>query len=62
MYACSDILLSYESKRYGEAFVTRNVTWGLANIAQGLGKCLYIGNINALSDWGVRKTVYACSG
>ena len=52
MYACNGILFNHESKRRGETFVTRKVTRGLANIAQGLEKCLYMGNIDALRDWG----------
>lgn len=52
MYACNGILFNHESKRRGETFVTRKVTRGLANIAQGVEKCLYMGNIDALRDWG----------
>ena len=52
MYACNGILFNHESPRRGETFVTRKITRGLANIAQGLEKCLYMGNINALRDWG----------
>ncbi|MCB2003857.1 MAG: GDP-mannose 4,6-dehydratase [Rhodoferax sp.] len=52
MYACSGILFNHESKRRGETFVTRKVTRGLANIAQGLEPCLYMGNMDALRDWG----------
>jgi GDPmannose 4,6-dehydratase len=52
MYACNGILFNHESKRRGETFVTRKVTRGLANIAQGLEKCLFMGNIDALRDWG----------
>ena len=56
MYACNGILFTHESKRRGETFVTRKVTRGLANIAQGLEKkCLYMGNIDALRDWGHAK-------
>jgi GDPmannose 4,6-dehydratase len=55
MYACNGILFNHESKRRGETFVTRKVTRGLANIAQGLEKCLYMGNIDALRDWGHAK-------
>jgi GDPmannose 4,6-dehydratase len=55
MYACNGILFNHESKRRGETFVTRRVTRGLANIAQGLEKCLYMGNIDALRDWGHAK-------
>ena len=55
MYACNGILFNHESKRRGETFVTRKVTRGLANIAQGLEKCLYMGNIDSLRDWGHAK-------
>ena len=55
MYACNGILFNHESMRRGETFVTRKVTRGLANIAQGLEKCLYMGNIDALRDWGHAK-------
>jgi GDPmannose 4,6-dehydratase len=55
IYACNGILFNHESKRRGETFVTRKVTRGLANIAQGLEKCLYIGNIDSLRDWGHTK-------
>ncbi|MEM9667534.1 MAG: GDP-mannose 4,6-dehydratase [Pseudomonadota bacterium] len=52
MYACNGILFNHESPRRGETFVTRKITRGLSNIAQGLEDCLYIGNMNALRDWG----------
>lgn len=52
MYACNGILFNHESPRRGETFVTRKVTRGLANIAMGLDDCLYMGNIEALRDWG----------
>jgi GDPmannose 4,6-dehydratase len=55
MYACNGILFNHESKRRGETFVTRKITRGLANIAQGLEECLYMGNIDALRDWGHAK-------
>lgn len=55
IYACNGILFNHESKRRGETFVTRKVTRGLANISQGLEKCLYMGNIDALRDWGHAK-------
>ncbi len=55
IYACNGILFNHESPRRGETFVTRKITRGLANIAQGLEKCLYMGNINALRDWGHAK-------
>ncbi|MCZ4255662.1 GDP-mannose 4,6-dehydratase [Sulfitobacter sp. G21635-S1] len=52
MYACNGILFNHESPRRGETFVTRKITRGLSNIAQGLEPCLYMGNIDALRDWG----------
>ena len=55
MYACNGILFNHESPRRGETFVTRKITRGLANIAQGLEQCLYMGNIDALRDWGHAK-------
>jgi GDPmannose 4,6-dehydratase len=55
MYACNGILFNHESPRRGETFVTRKITRGLANMAQGLEGCLYLGNINALRDWGHAK-------
>lgn len=55
MYACNGILFNHESPRRGETFVTRKITRGLANIAQGLEDCLYMGNMDALRDWGHAK-------
>lgn len=55
MYACNGILFNHESPRRGETFVTRKITRGLSNIAQGLEDCLYMGNIDALRDWGHAK-------
>jgi GDPmannose 4,6-dehydratase len=55
IYACNGILFNHESPRRGETFVTRKVTRGLANIAQGLESCLYMGNMDALRDWGHAK-------
>ncbi|MEN9658085.1 MAG: GDP-mannose 4,6-dehydratase [Pseudomonadota bacterium] len=52
MYACNGILFNHESPRRGETFVTRKITRGLANISQGLEKCLFMGNIDSLRDWG----------
>jgi GDPmannose 4,6-dehydratase len=59
MYACNGILFNHESPRRGETFVTRKITRGLANMAQGLEKCLFMGNIDALRDWGQRLCAYA---
>ncbi|MES9857788.1 MAG: GDP-mannose 4,6-dehydratase [Sedimenticola sp.] len=55
MYACNGILFNHESPRRGETFVTRKITRGLANIGQGLEGCLYMGNLDALRDWGHAK-------
>lgn len=55
MYACNGILFNHESPRRGETFVTRKITRGIANIAQGLETCLYLGNMDALRDWGHAK-------
>jgi GDPmannose 4,6-dehydratase len=52
MYACNGILFNHESPRRGETFVTRKITRGIANIAQGLESCLFLGNMDALRDWG----------
>jgi GDPmannose 4,6-dehydratase len=55
IYACNGILFNHESPRRGETFVTRKITRGMANISQGLEDCLYMGNIDALRDWGHAK-------
>ncbi len=55
IYACNGILFNHESPRRGETFVTRKITRGLANISLGLEDCLYMGNIDALRDWGHAK-------
>lgn len=55
LYACNGILFNHESPRRGETFVTRKITRGLANIAQGHEKCLFMGNLDALRDWGHAK-------
>lgn len=55
MYACNGILFNHESPRRGETFVTRKITRGLANIAHGLETCIYMGNLDALRDWGHAK-------
>jgi len=55
IYACNGILFNHESPRRGETFVTRKITRGLANIAQGHETCLYMGNIDSLRDWGHAK-------
>jgi len=55
IYACNGILFNHESPRRGETFVTRKITRALANIAQGLEECLFLGNMDALRDWGHAK-------
>ena len=55
MYACNGILFNHESPRRGETFVTRKITRAMSRIAQGLQECLYLGNMNALRDWGHAK-------
>jgi len=55
MYACNGVLFNHESPRRGETFVTRKITRGLCNIAQGLESCLFVGNLDALRDWGHAK-------
>ncbi|MEO2147626.1 MAG: GDP-mannose 4,6-dehydratase [Flavobacteriaceae bacterium] len=55
MYACNGILFNHESPRRGETFVTRKITRAIANIAQGLEPCLFLGNMDALRDWGHAK-------
>ena len=52
MYACSGILFNHESPVRGETFVTRKITMAMARIKIGMQKCLYLGNLNALRDWG----------
>ena len=55
IYASNGILFNHESPRRGETFVTRKITRGLANISQGIDSCLYLGNMDALRDWGHAK-------
>lgn len=55
LYACNGILFNHESSRRAENFVTCKITRGLANIAQGLKDCFYLGNLDALRDWGHAK-------
>ena len=52
LYACNGILFNHESPLRGETFVTRKITRAIARIALGLQDCLYLGNLNALRDWG----------
>ncbi len=55
IFACNGILFNHESPRRGETFVTRKITRGLARINQGLDECVYLGNLDALRDWGHAK-------
>jgi len=55
MYACTGILFNHESPRRGETFVTRKITRGLKAISEGKQHVLYLGNLNALRDWGHAK-------
>jgi GDPmannose 4,6-dehydratase len=55
LYACNGILFNHESPLRGETFVTRKITRGLARIKAGLDDCLYLGNLDALRDWGHAK-------
>lgn len=55
MFACNGILFNHESPRRGETFVTRKITRSFANMAVGLEECLYLGNMDALRDWGHAK-------
>ncbi|MGY9053151.1 MAG: GDP-mannose 4,6-dehydratase, partial [Rhodobacterales bacterium] len=62
MHASNGILFNHESPRRGETFVTRKITRGLSNIAMGLEKCLHMGNIDALRDWGHAKDYVRMQG
>ena len=55
IYACNGILFNHESPIRGETFVTRKITRGLARISLGLQETLYLGNLNAMRDWGHAK-------
>jgi GDPmannose 4,6-dehydratase len=55
IYGCNGILFNHESPRRGETFVTRKITRALARVKLGLQNCLYLGNLNALRDWGHAK-------
>ena len=55
LFACNGILFNHESPRRGETFVTRKITRGLSQIKLGLSKYLYLGNIDAVRDWGHAK-------
>lgn len=60
MYCCNGILFNHESERRGETFVTRKITLAAARIAQGLQSKLYLGNLNALRDWGYARDYVEC--
>ena len=60
MYCCNGILFNHESERRGETFVTRKITLAAARIAQGYQDKLYLGNLNALRDWGYAKDYVEC--
>ena len=55
MFTCNGVLFNHESPRRGETFVTKKITRGLSNVAQGLESCVYLGNMDALRDWGHAK-------
>lgn len=60
MYAVNGILFNHESERRGETFVTRKITLAVARIINGLQDKLYLGNLNALRDWGYAKDYVEC--
>ena len=60
LYCCNGILFSHESERRGENFVTRKITLAASRIAQGFQDKLYLGNLNALRDWGYAKDYIEC--
>ena len=60
MYCCNGILFNHESERRGETFVTRKITLAAARIAKGLQDKLYLGNLNALRDWGYARDYVEC--
>ena len=55
MFACNGIMFNHESERRGETFVTRKITRGLARIKLGKQDKLYLGNLDAMRDWGYAK-------
>ena len=55
LFACNGILFNHESPRRGETFVTRKITRGLSQIDEGINKCIYMGNLDSLRDWGHAK-------
>lgn len=60
MFAVNGILFNHESERRGETFVTRKITLAVANIKKGYQKKLYLGNLDALRDWGYAKDYVEC--
>lgn len=60
MFAVNGILFNHESERRGETFVTRKITLAVARIHEGLQDKLYLGNLNALRDWGYAKDYVEC--
>lgn len=60
MFAVNGILFNHESERRGETFVTRKITIAAARIAQGMQDKLYLGNLNALRDWGYARDYVEC--
>lgn len=60
MYAVNGILFNHESERRGETFVTRKITLAVARIVNGLQEKLYLGNLNALRDWGYARDYVEC--
>lgn len=60
MYTCNGILFNHESERRGENFVTRKITLAAARIKAGLQDKLYLGNLNALRDWGYARDYVEC--
>ena len=60
MFCCNGILFNHESERRGETFVTRKITLSASRIAKGLQKKLYLGNLDALRDWGYAKDYVEC--
>ena len=62
MFACNGILFNHESSRTDKTLVTRKITRGLKRINEGLEKCLYLDNLNALRDWGQQRIMLKCNG
>jgi len=60
MFACNGILFNHESERRGETFVTRKITLAASRIVQGYQDKLYLGNLNALRDWGYARDYVEC--